>query len=58
MTLRDIERVEAEQIATDCIYKLRQHVATRPLEYKIAAAKILLGKVRTMVEDLEQALNP
>ena len=49
-------RVAAEQIAAACIYQLRQGLIHASPELKLLTAKALLGKVRLMVEDLEQGV--
>jgi len=49
-------RVSAEQVATNAIYMFRNILTGASPELKLVAAKALLAKVRTMVEDLEQSV--
>ena len=50
-------RVSAEQVAANAIYIFRNTLSGASPELKLVAAKALLSKVRTMVEDLEMGVN-
>lgn len=50
-------RVQAEHAAAASIYQFRNVLLGATPELKLLAAKALLSKVRTMVEDLEQSIG-